>query len=104
MTGALAVSRFPPGFVPISNCTVQSKSDLNCSQITDASCDHFMDLGVVCRTYEELLEECSGTDSPPTPDTPGDIATIIALGIVIGVLAALLLGVTIALAITCHKR
>ena len=71
-TAAIAVNTFQPGFVPISSCVVQDGL-LNCSQITDASCDHSMDLGVVCRTYEqlynELLNQCSSTDPPPTSPT-----------------------------------
>ena len=71
-TDALVVSTFPPGFVPISRCKVQDGGTLTCSQITDASCDHSMDLRVVCRTYQqvynELLEQRSSTD--PTPTCP----------------------------------
>ena len=69
-SGALSTSSFGPGFVPISSCTVQDGGSLNCSQITDASCDHSMDLGVVCRTceqlYNEFQDQCSSTDPPPT--------------------------------------
>ena len=67
-TGAMAVSTFPPGVVPMSRCTAQTS--LSCSQVTDASCDHSMDLGVVCPTFEQgysaLLQQCSSTDPPPT--------------------------------------
>ena len=72
-SGALSISSFDPGFVPISSCTVQDGGRLNCSKITDASCDHSMDLGVVCRTceqlYNEFLNQCSSTDPPPTSPT-----------------------------------
>ena len=54
-TGATVV-RYSPGFVPISNCVLLSGGDLNCSQLTDGSCDHSMDLGVVCRTYSDVKE------------------------------------------------
>ena len=60
-TGATVV-RYSPGFVPISNCVLSSGGDLNCSQLTDGSCDHSMDLGVVCRTYsdvKEISEQCT---------------------------------------------
>ena len=56
------------GQSPINNCTVQD-GRLNCSQITDGSCDHSMDLGVVCPTYERLYNElqnqcsCTGTST-----------------------------------------
>ena len=64
--GATTVnSTFNLGFQPIINCTVQDEGTF-CSLITDASCDHSMDLVVVCRTYEqlynELLEQRSSTD------------------------------------------
>ena len=56
----------------MSRCTVQNS--LSCSQITDASCDHSMDLGVVCPTFEQgynaLLQQCSSTDPPPTSENP----------------------------------
>ena len=34
----------------INNCTAEDGVRLNCNQITEASCDHSMDLGVVCCT------------------------------------------------------
>ena len=52
--GTKSVKRFGPGFVPISHCTVQINGTLQCNESTDASCDHSMDLGVVCRTCDEL--------------------------------------------------
>ena len=64
-TGASAVE-FSPGFVPISNCVLSSGGDLNCSQLTDGSCDHSMDLGVVCRTYsdvKEISDQCSSMEA-----------------------------------------
>ena len=49
------------------------EGQLSCTQITDASCDHSMDLGVVCSSYEqlynELLAQQSSTDTPPTCPT-----------------------------------
>ena len=44
---------FGPGFVPISGCTAPDGS-LRCNPITDASCDHSMDLGVMCRKCDDL--------------------------------------------------
>ena len=69
-TDATAVNWLGPGFVPIRSCTVQNGGDLNCFPLTDGSCDHSMDLGVVCCTYEQLCNEncCSTTD--PTPTCP----------------------------------
>ena len=58
---------------PIGSCRVSTGGELSCSLITDASCDHSMDLGVVCRTYKllynELLTQCSSTNPPPTCPT-----------------------------------
>ena len=52
---------------------VEQEENLNCTQITDASCNHSMDLGVVCRTYEqlynELQDQCSSIDPLPTGNT-----------------------------------
>ena len=50
--GTKSVKRFGPGFVPISDCTVQINGTLQCNESTDVSCDHSMDLGVVCCTNE----------------------------------------------------
>ena len=57
--------------MPIRNCTVQTGGGLNCSLITDGSCDHSMDLGVVCGTCEQLYNDsyCSAADPPPTCPT-----------------------------------
>ena len=54
---ATVVSSFGPGLVPINNCTVEHDGRLICHQITDASCDHSMDLGVVCGSYQQLYNE-----------------------------------------------
>ena len=56
-TDAATVNSFGSGFVPIRNCSVTEEGNLTCNQITDGSCDHSMDLGVVCRTYEQLYNE-----------------------------------------------
>ena len=62
--------------LPISTCRASTDGGLSCSLITDGSCDHSMDLGVVCRTYEqlynELLTQYSSTDLPPTCPTCED--------------------------------
>ena len=55
MLGFYCRSTFGPGVTPINNYTVQTGGSLNCSLITDGSCDHSMDLGVVCRTNDQFL-------------------------------------------------
>ena len=71
LVDARVVTSFGPGILPITTCTVLNGSSLKCTELADASCDHFMDLGVVCRTYEqlynELQDEYSSTDPPLTP-------------------------------------
>ena len=54
---ARVVSSFGPGILPITTCRVLNGSNLNCTELADASCDHSMDFGVVCRTYEQLYNE-----------------------------------------------
>ena len=49
------------GSRPIHNCTIENNK-LNCSLITNGSCDHSMDLGVVCRTEQECLEQVRSED------------------------------------------
>ena len=67
---ARVVTSFGPGILPITICTVLNGSSLNCTELADASCDHSMDLGVVCRTYKQLydefLAEQTRTDPPQT--------------------------------------
>ena len=65
-SGALSISSFGPGFVPISSCTVQDEDSLSCSQITDTSCDHSMDLGVVC----DEPSATATTNLPPVSTDP----------------------------------
>ena len=64
------VTSFGPGVLPITTCGVNNGSSLSCTELADASCDHSMDLGVVCRTYkqlyDELLAEQTRTDPPQT--------------------------------------
>ena len=122
-SGTISVSSFGPGFVPISSCTVQDGGSLNCSQITDASCDHSMDLGVVCNeqstsettnpppvsTYTNMPVTSSGpkeASEAPSQTSDGICITgattiITALGAVTGVLVILLLGTVTALVIMC---
>ncbi|XP_064397201.1 scavenger receptor cysteine-rich domain superfamily protein-like [Halichondria panicea] len=106
------VVRYSPGFVPISNCVLLSGGDLNCSQLTDGSCDHSMDLGVVCRTYsdvKEISKQCTSmnlvaaTNStcPPTIDTMNTDSNVSrSITIAMGVIIAILIAVIVVMAIT----
>ena len=57
---------------PIGSCRVLPEGGLSCSLITNGSCDHSMDLGVMCRTeyeqlYNDLRSQCSTANSKPSP-------------------------------------
>ena len=62
----LAETRLVPslskGSRPIHNCTVENNK-LNCSLITNGSCDHSMNLEVACRTERECLEQVRSKES-----------------------------------------
>ena len=55
-TGAKLISSIPAISLPIHNRTVRSSHSLICSQISDTggSCDYSMELGVLCRSTEEI--------------------------------------------------
>ena len=38
------------------SCTLMQNNTLMCTQTVDASCDHTMGLGVMCRTHQEIGE------------------------------------------------
>ena len=94
---------FGPGFVPISRCTVTGAGNLNCSVITDASCDHSMDLGVVCSTYEQLYNELLAQQSTTDPCCTSDegCASTPVLGGVVGVLVTVLVVLVIGWSLSC---
>ena len=77
---------------PISSCAIQEEQ-LNCRLITDGSCDHSMDLGVTCRTYEQLYNELLAGGSMTT--------IIIAFGTAIGLLIAVIVAMAIGWLCTC---
>ena len=79
---------------PIGNCTVQEEQ-LNCSLITDGSCDHSMDLGVVCRTYKQLYNELLASGSMTTT------TITVVFGTVTGVLIAVIVTTAIGWLCTC---
>ncbi len=112
---------FPPGAFPEYSleCMQQpSNGDLRCSLVE--GCDSFVELGVVCKNYEDLRNECSRTSTlstlstgvhatTPLPSTTcgpiksdftcNDNSTTFIAGI--GVLVALLLAVSVGLIVSC---
>ena len=70
------VTSFGPGILPITICTVLNGSSLNCTELADASCDHSMDLGVVCRTYKQLYDELQAEQTRTDPPQTGVTAEI----------------------------
>ena len=68
----MSVSSFGPGFVPISNCVIEAGGSLSCTQITDASCDHSMDLGVVCNLIQH---QSTTTNLIPNQSTTPNLQT-----------------------------
>ncbi len=51
-TGA-RIEVFAPGFTSIHTCNA-SATNVSCVPLTDASCEHTMDVGVVCSSYQEV--------------------------------------------------
>ena len=51
---------FPPGAFQEYrlNCTQLSNGTWHCSPV-EQQCDSFMELGVVCKSYENLYNDCS---------------------------------------------
>ena len=115
---------FPPGAFPEYSLECnrhQSDGELRCSLVEQ--CDSFVELGVVCKNYEDLRNECSRTCTMPTLSTSvhaitplpsttsgpiksdfkcnGNSTTFIAGIGVIGVMMALLLAVSVGWIVSC---
>ena len=110
---------FPPGAFPEHSleCEQQSDGEFRCS-LVQQQCDSFVELGVVCKNYEDLRNECSSTLSTlsnsvhattPLPSTTcgpiksdckcnGNSTSFIAG---IGVMMALLLAVSVGWIVSC---
>ncbi len=58
---------FPPGAFPEYSleCIQQSNGDFRCA-LVEQQCDSFVELGVVCKNYEDLRSECSRTSTLST--------------------------------------
>ena len=52
-SGAKSGSTFFNTGPHINTCTVQ-RSSINCTHTNEQSCNHFMDLGVMCKTHQEI--------------------------------------------------
>ncbi len=112
---------FPHGAFPEQslNCEQSANGVMRCS-LVEKQCDSFMELGVVCKNYEDIRNECSGnstpltlsssvhttTQLPMTTRTPiksnstcTDNSTTFIAGI--GVLVALLLAVSVGWMVSC---
>ncbi len=107
------VNSFPPGAFPEYrlNCAQLSNGTWHCSPV-EQQCDSFVELGVICKNYEDLYNECSGTSTLSTnmqvttpltstraPSTRTDNSTTFIA--VIGVLVALLLAVSVGWIVSC---
>ncbi len=115
--GSEAVTTFGNGTAPTRSCEIMN-SALHCVDIADQSVDDSMDLGVVCKTYQDVIgsvikrriEQTLQTCTEPTTITLADEvrscddnsgSPIAALGGVIGLLVVALLGLAIGLTVTC---
>ncbi len=114
---------FPPGAFPEHSleCRQQSDGELRCSLVKQR-CDSFVELGVVCKNYEDLRNECSRTSTLSTLSTNMQVTTPLPIKsdstctdnsttiivdnstifiAVIGVLVALLLAVSVGWIVSC---
>ena len=76
LVDARVVTSFGPGILPITTCRVLNGSSLNCTELADASCDHSMDLGVVCHTHKQLYDELQAEQTRTVPPQTGVTAEI----------------------------
>ncbi len=67
---------FPPGAFPEYrlDCTQLSNGAWHCSPV-EQLCDSFVELGVVCKNYEDLYNECSLNCTLPVATTLSTILT-----------------------------
>ncbi len=66
-----ALNTFPPGAFPEYrlDCTQLSNGVWECSPVKQ-QCDSFLELGVVCKNYEDLYNDCSMTLPVTTTQSP----------------------------------
>ncbi len=103
------------------SCTLTTSSTLSCTPTVNINCDHSMDLGVVCKTYQDVIGSVINRtinqtlQTCPEQTTNNDItlavevqscddntgSLIASLGGVIGLLVVALMGLAIVLTVTC---
>ncbi len=69
---------FPPGAFPEYrlNCTQLSNGAWHCSPV-EQQCDSFVELGVVCKNYEDIYNECSMNCTMSTISTNIQVTTLL---------------------------
>ncbi len=103
--GSEAVPIFGHGTAPIRSCEIMN-STLHCVDIADQSVDS-MDLGVVCKTYQDVIGSVINKTIDQTLQTCPEQTTgrsIASLGGVIGLLAVALVGLAIVTCCVLGKR
>ena len=67
---------FPHGAFPEYSleCTQQPAKDLHCS-LVQQQCDSYVELGVICKNYEDLRSECSRNSTLSTLSTSMQVTT-----------------------------
>ncbi len=105
VVGSEAVTTFGHGTALTRSCVIMN-SALHCVNIEDQSVDS-MDLGVVCKTYKDVIGSVinrtidKSLQTCPEPTTNNTGSPIAALGGVIGLLVVVLVGLAIGLTVTC---
>ncbi len=103
------------------SCTLTTSSTLSCTPTVNVNCDHSMDLGIVCKTHQDVIGSVINRtidktlQTCPGPTTNNDItladevrscddntgSLIASLGGVIGLLVVVVVGLAIVLTVTC---
>ena len=105
---------------PVHSCTLTTSSTLSCTPTVNVNCDHSMDLGVMCKTYQDVIGSVINRtidqtlQTCPEQTTNNDLtladevrscnntgSPIAALGRLVGLLMVALLGLAIGLTVTC---
>ena len=102
------------GTVPVYSCTLTTSSTLSCTPTINIICGHSMDLGVVCKTYQDVIGSVINRtidqtlQTCPEPTTNNEVRScdstvspIATLGGVIGLMVVVLIGLVIGLTVTC---
>ncbi len=75
-TESTVANSFPRGAFPEYrlDCTQLSNGAWHCSPV-EQQCDSFMELGVICKSYENLYNECSTNCTMSTMSTTMQVTT-----------------------------